>query len=263
MKAYLLTWNPERFEWSGIDEVITEIGSNNVSENRWSSGSNKSIKAGDLFFMLRLGPRERGLVGYGYCISDSFQDEHWEDEDKMANYVNIEFKYLINPVINPELIIRQDFLKLKFPTQHWSPQGSGTSIKEEIIPELLKMFPPSEIEEIEEEIDDEKAFIEGKRFQVLANQFERNKAARELCLNMHGYTCKVCKFNFEKVYGKIGKTYIHVHHIVPLSTRNKIYKLDPIKDLIPVCANCHAMLHTSKVPLKIDYLKKLIKSKNS
>jgi 5-methylcytosine-specific restriction protein A len=30
---------------------------------------------------------------------------------------------------------------------------------------------------------------------------------------------------------------------VPISTIGKEYLLDPVKDLVPVCPNCHAMLH--------------------
>ena len=50
--------------------------------------------------------------------------------------------------------------------------------------------------------------------------------------------------DFETKYGKIGRDFIHVHHIDFISSKggNK-HKVDPISDLIPVCPNCHAMLH--------------------
>ncbi len=38
------------------------------------------------------------------------------------------------------------------------------------------------------------------------------------------------------------------------------YLLDPSKDLIPVCPNCHAMLHTSDPPLAPDKLREIIES---
>lgn len=34
--------------------------------------------------------------------------------------------------------------------------------------------------------------------------------------------------------------------------------LDPVKDLLPVCPNCHEMIHRSKVSLKPNELKKII-----
>jgi 5-methylcytosine-specific restriction protein A len=49
--------------------------------------------------------------------------------------------------------------------------------------------------------------------------------------------------DFEKMYGELGRGFIHIHHVVPISTIGKEYLLDPVKDLVPVCPNCHAMLH--------------------
>lgn len=84
---------------------------------------------------------------------------------------------------------------------------------------------------------------EGLRKQVYVNRYERNRAAREQCLAAHGYSCKVCGFDFEKVYGDLGRGFIHVHHIVPLHQIGRNYHVDGKKDLLPVCPNCHAMLH--------------------
>lgn len=58
-----------------------------------------------------------------------------------------------------------------------------------------------------------------------------------------------------KIYGEIGNGFIHVHHLVPLSAIKENYHLDPINDLIPVCPNCHAMLHRQNPPLTPEELK--------
>ena len=65
--------------------------------------------------------------------------------------------------------------------------------------------------------------------------------------------------DFEETYGETGKDYIHVHHITPLSDIGERYKLDPVKDLRPVCPNCHAMIHRQKPSLTIEALKALMK----
>lgn len=87
---------------------------------------------------------------------------------------------------------------------------------------------------------------EGGSKKIYINAYERNPTARKKCLEFYGYQCKVCNFDFEKTYGDIGKGFIHVHHKVDLSTIGKEYKVDPINDLVPVCPNCHAMLHKKK-----------------
>ncbi|WP_024556356.1 HNH endonuclease [Franconibacter pulveris 1160] len=89
-------------------------------------------------------------------------------------------------------------------------------------------------------------FYEGGKLSVMVNAYERNPEARAACLTAHGYLCKICDFDFEKTYGPIGKRFIHVHHKTPLHTIKKEYKVDPVNDLIPVCPNCHAMLHREK-----------------
>lgn len=99
---------------------------------------------------------------------------------------------------------------------------------------------------------------EGAKTKVFVNKFERNPKARQACLEHYGYNCQVCYFNFEYTYGKIGKDSIHVHHIVPISKIGTNYEVNPIKDLIPVCPNCHLILHKKNAPT-IEELKVQVK----
>ncbi len=100
--------------------------------------------------------------------------------------------------------------------------------------------------------------FEGAKKNVIVNTYERNPKARNICISHWGSQCVVCNFNFLKVYGAIGYNFIHVHHLVLLSEIGCSYQLDPIKDLRPVCPNCHAMLHTSNPPLNIEELQRII-----
>lgn len=84
---------------------------------------------------------------------------------------------------------------------------------------------------------------EGHIKRVPVNKYERSSIARQKCIEYYGCKCYICDMEFERSYGKIGKGFIHVHHIVPLNTIGRDYKVDYIKDLIPVCPNCHAMIH--------------------
>ncbi len=102
-------------------------------------------------------------------------------------------------------------------------------------------------------------YEDGAKRTVVLDRYERNPLNRQLCLQANGYTCKICGFNFERKYGNIGRGFIHVHHIRQLSLAGGPVKIDPVHDLIPVCPNCHAMLHTSTPPLMPDKLRKIIK----
>ncbi|EDN65255.1 HNH endonuclease [Beggiatoa sp. PS] len=80
----------------------------------------------------------------------------------------------------------------------------------------------------------------------------------QTCIEKYGHKCVVCSFDFEKFYGSIGKKYIHVHHIIPLAEIKKEYQLDPLKDLVPLCPNCHAMIHRTQPTLTIQQLKEYL-----
>jgi hypothetical protein len=51
-----------------------------------------------------------------------------------------------------------------------------------------------------------------------------------------------------------GAGFIHVHHRKPLALIGRSYAVNPVKDLVPVCPNCHAMLHTQNPPLSVEEL---------
>jgi 5-methylcytosine-specific restriction protein A len=54
----------------------------------------------------------------------------------------------------------------------------------------------------------------------------------------------------------------NIHHIDPLFTIKGKIKINPKKDLIPVCPNCHSMIHLKKISiLTIEELRNLILSK--
>ncbi|MHC8520845.1 HNH endonuclease [Rossellomorea sp. H39__3] len=91
--------------------------------------------------------------------------------------------------------------------------------------------------------DDLPDLWEGERKTITVNAYERNPIARQQCINHYGVECQVCRINFEETYGEVGRDFIHVHHITPLHKVKEGYVVDPRTDLIPVCPNCHAMLH--------------------
>ena len=146
------------------------------------------------------------------------------------------------------------------------PRGKKT------IKDLLNKYPsllplsslsiPSDEPVYPDEIDPQEPLVEGARKRVTVNIYERNPKAREECLKEHGYECAVCEMSFEEYYGDIGRGFIHVHHIKELSSIRGEYEIDPVKDLRPVCPNCHAMLHKKKPAFSVDELRQRLKKQN-
>lgn len=103
--------------------------------------------------------------------------------------------------------------------------------------------------------------VEGAKMTELVKRFERNPQLRDECVQEHGYKCKVCRFDFCATYGQIGQGFIHVHHLRPLASIGDAHEVNPVDDLVPVCPNCHAMLHRGQGagnPRTVEELKKLI-----
>ncbi len=140
------------------------------------------------------------------------------------------------------------------------PQGPR-KLSGQLLEHILTVFNSSQNDY--DEIDSLGSYFEGALKHVYVNRYERDRMARNECIKAHGCKCIVCGIDFEKVYGKLGEGFIHVHHIVPISTIGEEYQLDPVKDLVPVCPNCHAMLHRGidRKVLSIDELKHLIANK--
>jgi hypothetical protein len=103
-------------------------------------------------------------------------------------------------------------------------------------------------------------YTEGSPFLVELTRFERNIDARKKCIDYYGLSCMVCEFNFEQKYGVAAKDFIHVHHLKKISSIKKEYIVDPIKDLLPVCPNCHSIIHKKKIPYTIKEMKEIIYS---
>ncbi|MCI0690884.1 HNH endonuclease [candidate division KSB1 bacterium] len=69
--------------------------------------------------------------------------------------------------------------------------------------------------------------------------------------------CSICSFSFKEKYGKIGEGFIEAHHILPISSLapDTIVK---ISELIPVCSNCHSMLHRHRSSITAEELRNIV-----
>lgn len=127
----------------------------------------------------------------------------------------------------------------------------------------LKPFEVREAEPLPS-LDEFESREEGHPSKVYSTRYERDPKLRQQAIAIHGLTCKGCGFNFEETYGEYAKGIIHIHHVVPLSEYQGSRVVDPEKDLVPLCPNCHSVVHRDKSnTLSLDFLTRLLRLKNS
>lgn len=253
MSAYLYTWNPAKWHWADLQEAILRINSGEDYDTSWSCGNTKKARQGDIFFLLKVGAGERGVIGCGYISSAPYEKPHWDEAKRAAGGVALRTDLLLKALSDKPIITSQE-LKRRFPSQLWSPQSSGVSVADPVAKELFeeirgsygfKAATPAEI----------KTYADGKPKLVTYKTYDRNPDARQACIEHYGYDCAVCGFNFGKVYGELGREFVEVHHLRQVADVGEEHLVNPVEDLRPVCANCHRMLHKSRPPLGVDALR--------
>ncbi|MCA9277243.1 MAG: hypothetical protein KDA29_14570 [Phycisphaerales bacterium] len=110
-------------------------------------------------------------------------------------------------------------------------------------------------------LPDESEFVEGAMRQVLVDQYERNPAARRACIAHWGARCYCCDLSLCELYGEVANGFIHVHHVRKISTRGQAYKVDPVRDLRPLCPNCHAIVPLHEPPTDVDELRSVLRDR--
>lgn len=256
MGAYLYIWNPDRWVWSDQQDAIYRVNNGDQYDMYWSCGNTKRIEIGDLFFLMRLGVEPKGIIGCGYVSSQPYPLLHWDEtkarEGKSALRTDLLFKAL-----SEDPIVSLSYLQSHYPFYTWTPQAGGLSIPDGLAEELLLLIqgdsrfgflPPAK--------DEVKLYAEGKSKSVTYRTYDRSPFARQACIEHYGYNCTVCGFSFGEAYGSLGAKYIEVHHMRQVADMGDEYLVNPVRDLRPVCANCHRMLHKTRPPLSIEELQK-------
>ena len=248
-RAFLLTWNPLRWEWSTLeaDLVAVATGQAPVAMN-WSTGNTRSITTGDRVFLLKLGVDPKGIMGSGYVEAPPTEGPHWDAAKRAAGQTGWSVRVRFDRLCHPDDVLGVDRLREgPLADVHWSPYASGSQVPPHLVGALedaWSAFAPSHgAHALPEELVPGATYVEGGIRTVLVNRYERDPKARAACIEAWGSDCTVCGFSFEKRYGAHGEGYIQVHHLTPLAEQANERFVDPVRDLRPVCANCHAMLH--------------------
>lgn len=269
MQTFLLTWNPSKTPWNRLDADCEHIREHGFLDRTWSCGNNKRLRVGDRVFLLRQGREPRGIIASGSVTSsEPFIAKHWLEPGRSALYVSSRLDVLLHPDREP-LCPRSSLDSGAMASVHWDTQSSGITIPPDAAAELEELWRAILIERgnsrivFADEVLAAERFWEGALRPITVNAYERDATARRACIAHFGVACRVCGFDFGVTYGELGSGFIHVHHIRPLSDVHRGYAVAPKRDLIPVCPNCHAMLHQTSPPLSVAKLQKRLRNVSS
>jgi 5-methylcytosine-specific restriction protein A len=256
--AYLLLWSPKDWQWdpSAYAEVVHRTANGDTVPARWSTGGRRrGIAPGDRGYLFRT-QNDRGIVAVGTFDGPIGEEGHRDGSGRPAPYAPISWDRLVDPTDR----LTVEALRLRLPEVPWNHlRGSGVRVPDAAERRLGQMW-SAHLERLEirlpGELADGVAFPEGAVSQVRVNRFERDPAARRACVDRWGVDCAVCGGNFGRRYGSVGTGFIQVHHVTPPARVGPHYVLDPERDLRPVCADCHAMLHATYPTLTIGELRR-------
>lgn len=102
--------------------------------------------------------------------------------------------------------------------------------------------------------DEDDTITEGKVSTKTAIVKERSQKLRRAAIEHYTVdgkiVCSVCGFDFKKIYGELGDGYIQMHHENPVYQYSddgfETYISEAVKNMKPLCANCHCMVHRNK-----------------
>jgi 5-methylcytosine-specific restriction protein A len=269
MAEFILTWNPTKWvmEQAEYDELVTATSEGREVPGNWSVGVRTGgIGLGDHAYLLRQ-HSERGIIAAGYFTSEVYQDVHWDGSEREANYANVAWTTWLD--LDDRLTT--EVLKARVPGVAWDLiQGSGVKVPATAAVALDELWTDHldqvgrQVVRSSEEVLPSATYREGAVTRIEVNRYERDPKARAQAIAHHGLDCVVCGFNFEVAYGpELGREFIHVHHLRELASLPDGYEVDPVADLVPVCANCHSMLHRKRPALTPAQLRRRLRSVSS
>lgn len=101
--------------------------------------------------------------------------------------------------------------------------------------------------------------------------YERSKKLRNYAIESFSQngliSCDCCNFEFKSFYGpKYGDSCIEIHHLKPIYTYEDVDEQktidEALKNLLPVCPNCHRVIHKQHITAELlpDFKNSIIKN---
>lgn len=246
----ILGWNrnfEQAWELSDYRKAQATCDAGGTCPGRWSVGNIVNIIPGsDAFLLVQGTVSPRGLIAHGVVTSSPYPGEHWRADlpkGTTCNYVDL----IWDQIRDFDEVLPVKKLEEEVPGLPWKGgiQQSGVTVPLSSQSALWGLWQVEDGNGFNDPYEVNDTFYEGARTTITVNAYERDPKARAACLAHYGHSCFTCGLDPVTIYGpRIGPGVINVHHVIPLHHGDGVpRKVDPIKDLRPLCPNCHTAIH--------------------
>jgi 5-methylcytosine-specific restriction protein A len=243
MSDIILGWDPAgRNRWN-YAAVVEQVALTGLRLEPWSMS--RSVAAGTSVWLVLTGAHGPGLIGHGVVLSESAPTL-----DQPEFTVQVAFDALL-PLGDhvPAAVLDEAVPGVAWDSAETEGMALGPG-DAAAVRSVWAIHGPGQGPDPTQPVPG--TFPETAVVRVPANRYEHDPLARRACIAHRGTNCAACGFSFELAYGELGRDFIDVHHVVPASQLGVGYLLDPLTDLVPLCANCHAMAHHGVTPPRTE-----------
>lgn len=251
METYLLSWNPAESPHDFSAAHLARFRSTGRLPYRWRTIRTRNFPVGSRVFVVRAGVDPKGVVASGWTTREPYVAGG-------TVFVAVQFDRLSREPLIPLAVVERD---RRFRGFDWLVQGSGVIIPGDMAERLESKWAavtgPRAVPDVPQVLAGRR-YPEGAVRRVTVNAYERDVRARAECIRHHGTRCVACGFDARTAYGPEFDGLIHVHHVRELSTIGRRYRVNPTKDLLPLCPNCHAVAHSQRPALTVATIAKMV-----
>ena len=136
-RAWLLSWNPRRWNWTNFAQDRIEAARDDMVTQSWSCRSD-NVEEGDRVFLTRAGEEPRGVIARGTAKSKPYIAPHCDPAQAAAGKKHDVIDVAFDDIRDPEkdAFLGIDELKKISTEQSWTPQQSGIEIRPNTIAAL-------------------------------------------------------------------------------------------------------------------------------
>ncbi|MEX2375319.1 MAG: HNH endonuclease [Dehalococcoidia bacterium] len=251
MAAYLLLWNPAKYDWPDLGQLLNRLDHGEPAFHPWGVGNRVDLEPGSTVYLMQTGDKSPGIRARGLSVTRPRRGPRIDGGGE-RNHMQVQVQFLDLqdrdevPSVPRELLQHDPVLG----DINWCPQRGGMELPPIAAPRLALLW-----REMFHHRQDQHGLMldsrdyEGEILVRLARHRRRERALRAKRLAMsasiHGYQliCEVCDMNMTKRFeGSVGHI-AEVHHTRPLAEYEHPQPTH-INDLAVVCPTCHRFIHS-------------------